>query len=345
VDYHTADSLESVDERMRGIIVDNHPVTRDGLRMLFGTMEEIDVVGEASSGEEAIEVAQELSPDVVFMSERMPGMNGIQATRIIRGRRPETKVILLTTNESQASLVKAIQAGASGYLAKDVGVKELIDVAKQVRAGKAVIDPILSQDFGAEVEQPDRKQPSLSPREIEILQKVAYGATTKEVADELGISFHDVKTSLAAIFDKLSLYERMHAVVEEARYRETAAPISGQGGDSVQVCHKHDCCYEVILRDAVGLPLNRAGEWHFTWHQDSGVWLLRYPARHITTERRVPEGVSPTVALLGGIPGKTISHVADQIERLGFPPPRCGPEVGQHVVKEPTEINRIRPYS
>jgi DNA-binding NarL/FixJ family response regulator len=199
---------------MRVLIVDDHPVTRDGLKTAFGITEEIDVVGEASSGEEAIKVAQDLSPDVIFMDVRMPGMNGIQATRIIRERRPDTKVILFTIDESRASVAEAIQAGVSGYLLKDAGVNELVNAAKQAMAGKAVIHPTLTQAFIEEVQLVDRKpsEAPLSPREIEILQKVAYGATTKEVADQLGISFHTVKTHLERIFEKLGANDRAQAV-------------------------------------------------------------------------------------------------------------------------------------
>jgi DNA-binding NarL/FixJ family response regulator len=199
---------------MRVLIVDDHPVTRDGLKTAFGITEEIDVVGEAGSGEDAIKLAQDLSPDVIFMDVRMPGMNGIQATRIIRERRPDTKVILFTIDESRASVAEAIQAGVSGYLLKDAGVTELVNAAKQAMAGKAVIHPTLTQAFIEEVQLVDRKasEAPLSPREIEILQKVAYGATTKEVADQLGISFHTVKTHLERIFEKLGANDRAQAV-------------------------------------------------------------------------------------------------------------------------------------
>jgi DNA-binding NarL/FixJ family response regulator len=199
---------------MRVLIVDDHPVTRDGLKTAFGITDEIDVVGEAGSGEEAIKLAQDLSPDVIFMDVRMPGMNGIQATRIIRERRPDTKVILFTIDESRASVAEAIQAGVSGYLLKDAGVTELVNAAKQAMAGKAVIHPTLTQAFIEEVQLVERKpsEAPLSPREIEILQKVAYGATTKEVADQLGISFHTVKTHLERIFEKLGANDRAQAV-------------------------------------------------------------------------------------------------------------------------------------
>jgi DNA-binding NarL/FixJ family response regulator len=200
---------------MRVLIVDDHPVTRDGLRTAFGMSEEIEVVGEAASGEEAMKAVEDLSPEVVFMDVRMPGMNGIQATRMIRERHPETKVILFTIDESRASVAEAIQAGVSGYLLKDAGVSELVNAARQAMQGKAVIHPSLTQAFIEEVQLVDRPsspEAPLSPREIEILQKIAYGATTKEVADQLGISFHTVKTHLERIFEKLGANDRAQAV-------------------------------------------------------------------------------------------------------------------------------------
>jgi DNA-binding NarL/FixJ family response regulator len=198
---------------MRVLIVDDHPVTRDGLKTAFGTAEDVEVVGEASSGEEAIKVVEEHRPDVVFMDVRMPGMNGIQATRLIRERHPETRVILFTIDESRASVAEAIQAGVSGYLLKDAGIDELVHAARQAMQGKAVIHPSLTQAFIEEVQLVDRPpEAPLSPREVEILQKIAYGATTKEVADQLGISFHTVKTHLERIFEKLGANDRAQAV-------------------------------------------------------------------------------------------------------------------------------------
>jgi DNA-binding NarL/FixJ family response regulator len=200
---------------LRVLIVDDHPVTRDGLRTAFNLADEIEVVGEAASGEEAIHVVAETKPDIVFMDVRMPGMNGIQATRQIRENNPDTKIILFTIDESRASVAEAIQAGVSGYLLKDASVGELINAARQAMAGKAVIHPSLTQAFIEEVQLVDRPsspEAPLSPREVEILQKIAYGATTKEVADQLGISFHTVKTHLERIFEKLGANDRAQAV-------------------------------------------------------------------------------------------------------------------------------------
>jgi DNA-binding NarL/FixJ family response regulator len=198
---------------MRIMIVDDHPVTRDGLRAALGTAEDVEIVGEASSGEEAVKVVNEVEPDVVFMDVRMPGMNGIEATRAIRQGNPDTRVILFTVDESRASIAEAIQAGVSGYLLKDVGVDELVSAARLALEGKAVIHPTLTKAFIEEVRLVDRKpEAPLSRREIEILQRVAYGATTKEVADKLGISPHTVKTHLERIFEKLGANDRAQAV-------------------------------------------------------------------------------------------------------------------------------------
>ena len=198
---------------MRILIVDDHPVTRDGLRAALGTDDTIEIVGEATSGEEAIGAVDELKPDVVFMDVRMPGMNGIEATRQIRKDHPDTKVILFTVDESRASISEAIQAGVNGYLLKDVSVDELINAARLALDGKAVIHPALTQAFIEEVRLVNRPQESpLSRREVEILQKVAYGATTKEVASQLGISPHTVKTHLERIFEKLGANDRAQAV-------------------------------------------------------------------------------------------------------------------------------------
>jgi DNA-binding NarL/FixJ family response regulator len=198
---------------MRILIVDDHPVTRDGLRSALSISDAVDIVGEASSGEEAIEAVEKLRPEVVFMDVRMPGMGGIEATRIIKQDNPETRVILFTVDESRQAISEAIQAGVSGYLLKDVTPAELVHAAKLALDDKAVIHPSLTKAFIEEVQLVDRRpEAPLSKREAEILQMVAYGATTKEVAHDLGISPHTVKTHLERIFEKLGANDRAQAV-------------------------------------------------------------------------------------------------------------------------------------
>ncbi|HJP65480.1 MAG TPA: response regulator transcription factor [Actinomycetota bacterium] len=198
---------------MRVLIVDDHPITRDGLRTALSSEGDLEVVGEATTGEEAVDLAERTDPDVVFMDIRMPGMGGLEATRAIRHRNPETKVILFTVDESRAAVMDAVRAGVSGYLLKDVGADELVNAARLVAGGKAVIHPVLTRAFLDEVEHAERRPATpLSRRESEILQRVAYGATTKEVARELAISPHTVKTHLERIFEKLGANDRAQAV-------------------------------------------------------------------------------------------------------------------------------------
>ncbi|MGH2658185.1 MAG: response regulator [Actinomycetota bacterium] len=199
---------------IRILIVDDHPVTREGLHSALDLEDGVEVVGESASGEEAVEASTSLKPDIVFMDVRMPGMGGIEATKAIRLASPDSKVILFTVDETRASISEAIQAGVSGYLLKDASAEELVKAARLAMEGKAVIHPQLTRAFIEEVQFAEKRPdvPALSAREKEILQKVAFGATTKEVAHDLGISPHTVKTHLERIFEKLGANDRAQAV-------------------------------------------------------------------------------------------------------------------------------------
>ncbi|MEX0984318.1 MAG: response regulator transcription factor [Actinomycetota bacterium] len=200
---------------IRALIVDDHPVTREGLRTALEMSDDaVVVVGEAGSGEEAVEQARELAPDVVFMDVRMPGMDGIEATRRIREASPQTKIILITIDESRGAVSEAIAAGVSGYLLKDASPEALLDAARNAIEGNAVIHPQLTKAFIEEAQagSDEHRTTPLSKREREILQKVADGATTRQVASDLGISPHTVKTHLERIFEKLGANDRAQAV-------------------------------------------------------------------------------------------------------------------------------------
>jgi len=200
--------------QIRAMIVDDHPVTQKGLRTALSLSNDVLVVGEAATGEEAVDRARELTPDVVFMDVRMPGMDGIEATRQILQAAPSTKVILITIDESRGAISQAIQAGVSGYLLKDASADALVDAARNAIEGNAVIHPQLTRTFIEEVRMGDAGSDTtpLSKREREILQRVADGATTKQVASDLGISPHTVKTHLERIFEKLGANDRAQAV-------------------------------------------------------------------------------------------------------------------------------------
>jgi DNA-binding NarL/FixJ family response regulator len=205
---------------VRVLIVDDHPVTRDGLRAALATADEVEVVGEATNGSEAVAQAQVLCPDVVFMDVRMPGMDGIEATQRIREANPQTKVILFTVEGSRSTLIQAMQAGVSGYLLKEASAAELAHAASVAMRGEAVIHPSLTRAFIEEAQYIEHKpEAQLSRRESEILQRIAWGATTKEVAHELGISPHTVKTHLERIFEKLGANDRAQAVAIALRRR------------------------------------------------------------------------------------------------------------------------------
>ena len=190
-------------------------MTRERLRAALDLADEIVIVGEADSGETAIKKAGELSLDVVFMDVGVPGMGGIEATKAIKQASPETHVILFLGDASRPSIAESIHSGASGFLLKDSAPDELANAARLALEGRAVIHPALT---AASIEEVQRsggsiELPPLSKREKEILQKVAYGATTKEVARDLAVSPRTAKTILERIFAKLGGSERVPAVV------------------------------------------------------------------------------------------------------------------------------------
>ena len=169
---------------IRTLIVDNHQVVREALHTALDLAGDILIVGEVDSGEDALQKVDELTPDIVFMEARMPGMSGIEATTAIRQRSPSTRVILVTADESRTTISEAIQAGVSGYLLRDTSAEELMNAARLALEGKAVIHPRLTRAFIEEVRLAEKRvdTPPLSRREKELLQRVAFGATTNSPA-------------------------------------------------------------------------------------------------------------------------------------------------------------------
>jgi DNA-binding NarL/FixJ family response regulator len=202
-------------KQVRVLIADDHPLTRDGIRAALSDDSGIDVVAEATNGEEAVKLAGDVHPDVILMDVRMPGLGGIAATREITRTVPGTRVLILTVEETQARVGDAIQAGAAGYLLKDVDAAALARAVRLAAEGCAVIHPDLTKQFVDEMRSlssGERTTTALSGREVEVLQMIAYGSTNKEVADALSISPQTVKTYLERIFTKLGVSDRTRAV-------------------------------------------------------------------------------------------------------------------------------------
>lgn len=195
---------------IRLLIVDDHPVVREGLRGMLASQSDLRVVGEASNGQDALELVEQLRPDVVIMDLRMANMDGTTAIEHIRQRHLETPILVLTTFESRADILRALKAGATGYMLKDVPREQLFVAVRTVAQGKAVFAPEVATFLLQEVRQP--ASTLLSWRELEVLQLVARGASNKEAARSLHISEATIKSHLLRIFNKLGVDDRTAAV-------------------------------------------------------------------------------------------------------------------------------------
>ena len=222
-----AESAEKLatDEAVRVLIVDDHALFRRGLQMVLQGERDIDVVGEAEDGHEAIEKAEATTPDVVLMDVRMPKRTGIEATRAIKDNLPSTKILMLTISDEEADLYEAIKAGASGYLLKEISIEEVADAVRAVHAGQSLISPSMASkllnEFAAIVKRRDEQAqvpgPRLTERELEVLKLVARGLNNRDIGQELFISENTVKNHVRNILEKLHLHSRMEAVVYAVR--------------------------------------------------------------------------------------------------------------------------------
>lgn len=205
---------------IRVMIVDDHNLVREGLRAMFDSTREIEVVAEAGSGEEAVDMVERFQPDVVLMDISMPGMNGIQATRILREKRPEVKVVILTMLDQEGYVYEAVKAGATGYMLKNTSSEELAQAIKTVHDGKALLHPEataqLLKEFATMAENRGSDY-GLSDREMEVLQLLSEGKTNKQIAKDLWISEQTVKTHVAHIFEKLGTSDRTETVAMALR--------------------------------------------------------------------------------------------------------------------------------
>jgi DNA-binding NarL/FixJ family response regulator len=198
---------------IRVLLADDHTMLREGLRRSLD-MEGLSVVGEARDGVEAIRVAELLKPDVVLMDVTMPAMDGIEATKVLRQRLPETRVVILTMHDEDELLQRAARAGAAGYVVKDASSAEVADVVRAAAAGEAALPAGVTSEV---VDAGQGHDALISKREEEVLQLIADGASTTEVASRLFISAKTVKNHLASIYHKLDARDRTQAVLRAAR--------------------------------------------------------------------------------------------------------------------------------
>jgi len=205
---------------IRLLLVDDHQMVRESLKRSM-TDEGFDVVGEAADGEEAIEAAERLRPDVVLMDVTMPNVDGVEATRAITEARPITRVVMLTMHADKEVLASAIRAGASGYLTKDSSVDEVASAVRMAADGNTALSPQLAATMLEEVRrlevEPDDDESIITKRETEVLQLIADGRSTPEVAADLYISQKTVKNHLASIYQKLEARDRTQAVLQAVR--------------------------------------------------------------------------------------------------------------------------------
>jgi DNA-binding NarL/FixJ family response regulator len=197
-------------ERIRLIIADDHPVVRAGLQGMLAGQPDLEVVGEAADGVEAVALAAQECPDVILMDLRMPGLDGVTATEQIRAQRPEARVLILTTYDSDSDILRAIEAGAAGYLLKDAPREELFRAIRAAAHGHALLAPAVAARLIERMRAPD--ETALSSREIEVLKLVARGESNRAIAQHLHISEATVKSHLIHIFGKLDVDNRTAAV-------------------------------------------------------------------------------------------------------------------------------------
>lgn len=202
-------------ERIRVLIVDDHPLFRDGLLVMLEAADGFEVVGEATTGEEAVAMMASLQPDVVLMDIAMPGVNGIEATRRIVQADPQARVLMLTMLEDDDSVFAALRAGARGYLLKGARRDEALRAIRAVANGEAIFGPVIAQrmaQYFAMRRPVPNSFPELSEREREILNLIAQGRSNAQIADDLVVSLKTVRNHVSTIFNKLQVADRAQAM-------------------------------------------------------------------------------------------------------------------------------------
>jgi two-component system, NarL family, response regulator LiaR len=202
---------------IRILIADDHDVVRQGLRMFLGADPELEIVGMARNGAEALTLARQLHPDVILMDLLMPIMDGISAIKAIRRELPATEIVALTSVLEDAAIIDAVQAGAIGYLLKDTDSYELRRAIKAAAIGQVQLSPLAAARLLREVRTPDKSADLLTERETEVLRLLAQGQSNKEISQALNITEQTVKTHVSHILDKLSVPSRTQAALHAIR--------------------------------------------------------------------------------------------------------------------------------
>jgi DNA-binding NarL/FixJ family response regulator len=195
---------------IRLLIADDHPVVRDGLRAMLATQPDMELIGEAATGTEAVAQAQAFLPDVVLMDLQMPDLDGPAAIAALREHAPEVRVLVLTTFGTDADITRAVEAGATGYLLKDAPREQLFGAIRAAARGESVLSPSVATRVLGRMRAPAEE--ALSPRELEILGAVARGLSNKDIGRQLYVSEATVKTHLLRVFSKLGVDDRTAAV-------------------------------------------------------------------------------------------------------------------------------------
>lgn len=202
-------------ERIKVLLVDDHSMIRIGLKAYFNTLEDIEVIGEAASGEEALQVAVVTQPDVILMDLIMPGMDGVEATAQVKKICPACKVIILTSYHEDSHIFPSIKAGALSYVLKDIDPDDLAKAIRSAHAGEAMINPQVAARMVKEIQGGDHENTNpfleLTERELDVLRMIAVGKNNQEIAGELVISEKTVKTHITNILSKLHLKDRTQA--------------------------------------------------------------------------------------------------------------------------------------
>jgi DNA-binding NarL/FixJ family response regulator len=203
---------------IRILIADDHHVVRRGLAFFLKTQRDIEIIGEAANGKEAVELARTLKPDLILMDLVMPEMDGIEATKIIKSVRPEIKIMMLTSFSDQDHVIPALEAGASGYQLKDIEPDELITCIKKIIDGENQLHPKATSHLLANLSNKDKKDDKkliseLTKRELDVLKEIARGKSNKEIASSLFITEKTVKTHVSNLLAKLELADRTQAAL------------------------------------------------------------------------------------------------------------------------------------